>query len=127
MADTNQQAEIDDPSQMMPDDARQPTGTQADKENISASIANQGSQELLDMVEKQGIVVTDKSKNEQQPPQNGQEAYFALLANDLANIAMTFQKDIHEVHKIFYEVSCDRDKLISFLNRDPTVKRWEPL
>ena len=48
---------------------------------------------------------------------SGQEAYFALLAQDMLTIAATYGRDIHEVHKIFYEVSCDRDRLIMFLKQ----------
>lgn len=46
---------------------------------------------------------------------NGQEAYFALLAQDLLDLADKYKRDIDEVHKIFFEVSCQRDKLIKVL------------
>ena len=84
-----------------------------------------GSQELLDNVERQGIVV--KENGNKVEITSGQEAFFALLAQDMFVIAQTYGKDIQEVHKIFYEVSCDREKLIKVLENDATVKRWQTL
>ena len=79
------------------------------------------------MIDKQGIVVKEKTNGNQLEISTGQEAYFALLADDMLNIAQTYGKDLQEVHKIFYEVSCDREKLIKVLENDGTVKRWQTL
>ena len=62
----------------------------------------------------------------------GQQAYFALLAQDLLNIATIHDYDIAEVHKIFYEVSCNRDNLIEVIDAEKEaracdVKRWQTL
>jgi hypothetical protein len=43
-------------------------------------------------------------------------------------IAQRFEKDVQEVHKIFYEVSCNRDNLIKVLNDDENdVAQWKTL
>ena len=70
-----------------------------DKEN-QEKMAN--SQELLDMVVKQGIVVTKKNTGSRVDLGSGQEAYYALLAQDMLNIAQKFNKDCSEVHLLFY-------------------------
>lgn len=36
----------------------------------------------------------------------GKEMYFALLAQDLMSIADKYKRDIDDVHKKFFEVSC---------------------
>jgi hypothetical protein len=101
-----------------------------DKENNSAiaQTINANSQDLLDMVEKQGIVVTQKGKGTPIEIQTGQEAYFALLAQDMFKIAQRYNKDIQEVHKIFYEVSCNRENLIKVLKDERSaVAQWKTL
>ena len=70
------------------------------------------------MVDKKGIVVEDKHTEKPVEIKTGQEAYFALLAHDMLNISHKFHRKLEEVHTIFYEVSCDRDKLISILSAE---------
>ncbi len=48
----------------------------------------------------------------------GQEAYFALLAREMLEVADKYGKDVHQIHKIFYGVSCDYDRLIRFLDAE---------
>jgi hypothetical protein len=47
--------------------------------------------------------------------QTAEEALFLLIAQDMLEIAEKYKKDVGAVHKIFYEVSCDRDALIEVL------------
>ena len=70
-----------------------------DKENEHFS-AN--SQDLLSMVESKGIVVTQKQTGDKVNISSGKEAYYALLAQDMLNFAQDFDRDVAEVHKIFY-------------------------
>lgn len=64
-------------------------GEEADKENNAAIVnaLNANSQDLLDQVEKQDIVVTDKKTKQVVSLETGQEAYYALLAQDMLAIA----------------------------------------
>ena len=57
---------------------------------------------------------------------SGEEAYFALLAADLMAIAEKYRRDIEEIHKIFFQLSCDREKLIKVLDGQK-VQKWEIL
>mmetsp|Transcript_17492 Transcript_17492/g.23614 ORF Transcript_17492/g.23614 Transcript_17492/m.23614 type:complete len:88 (-) Transcript_17492:249-512(-) len=50
------------------------------------------------------------------------------------NISAKFNRPLPEVHTIFYEVSCDRDRLIQILEADSKkkgvpsdIKRWQTL
>jgi len=45
----------------------------------------------------------------------GQEAYFALLSTELLDLAKKYKRNIEDVHKIFFEVSCNRELLIKCL------------
>jgi Txe/YoeB family toxin of Txe-Axe toxin-antitoxin module len=74
----------------------------------------------MDHVEKEGIVVFTKEGKEDADSrvvklENGEEAYYALLASDMLQLSNKYKRDIDEVHKIFYEVSGKRDKLIKIL------------
>lgn len=66
---------LDDVDQLMEVDG-------ANKENFAQSV-NANSQDLLDMVERENIVVKSKTDDKQIQLQSGQEAYFALLAQDM--------------------------------------------
>jgi hypothetical protein len=98
-----------------------------DKEN---AVLNANSQDLLDMVSNKGIVVREKGGTGQ-PIElvTGQEAYFALLAQDMLAIATHFSVGVQEVHKIFYEVNCNRENLLKVLadKEGHQVKRWQTL
>lgn len=60
---------------------------QADKENQSGVNLNLSSQDLLEMVDRKGLYVTDKTTSKRVDISTGHEAYFALLAEDMFNIA----------------------------------------
>lgn len=72
---------------------------------------------LMEAVEKEGIIVYKKFDEDQRNVAltNGEAAYFALLASDMLELADKYKRDIDEIHKIFFEVSCDREKLIKIL------------
>jgi hypothetical protein len=59
--------------------------------------------------------VTDKKTEERVELKTGQEAFYALLAQDLLKLAQEYERDVAEVHKIFYQVSCNREKLQAVL------------
>ena len=46
----------------------------------------------------------------------GEVAYFALLASDMLELAEKYKRDVDDVHHMFFEVSCDREKLIRLLD-----------
>ena len=122
---------LNDVDQLMEVDEGIAANDETDKENNSAiaQTINGNSQDLLDMVDKQGIVVTQKANGIPVKIQTGQEAYFALLAQDMFKIAERYNKDIQEVHKIFYEVSCNRENLIRVLKDEQNsgVAQWKTL
>lgn len=78
------------------------------------------------MVDREGIVVVNKKTQDPVDICTGQEAYFAILAQDMYNIADKYKMSMADVHKIFYEVNCDRDLLISYLKKGK-VKLWTTL
>ena len=95
-----------------------------DKEN-NQKLAN--SQELIEQVMKQGIVVTKKDDGQQVNIGSGQEAYYALLAQDMLNISVKYGRDCGEVHLLFYQVSCNRENLISYLEGQKGIAKWTTL
>jgi len=117
------------------DDIDMVENNQADKENQSGVNLNLSSQDLLEMVDRKGLYVTDKNTSKRVDISTGHEAYFALLAEDMFNIANSYSRPMGDVHNIFYEVSCNRDKLIQVLDAqkkdskvDPaTIPRWQTL
>jgi hypothetical protein len=50
-----------------------------------------------------------------------------MIAQDMLTLAEKHKKCVNEIHKIFYEVSCDRDQLIKVLEGDKQVVRWSVL
>ena len=95
-------------------------------------VINANSQEMIEEVKQSSIIVHEKETGSPVEIITGQQAYFALLAQDLINIATTNDYDIAEVHKIFYEVSCNRDNLIEVIRAEKNatacnVKRWQTL
>ena len=54
---------------------------------------------------------------------------FAIMAQDMANIAEAAGWTVQKVHQVFYEVSCDREKLLKLVKdeNDASVKRWKTL
>ena len=52
---------------------------------------------------------------------------FVELAHDMMSIAIQFSLTIDEVHKLYYSVSCDPEKLIKHLNGDKSVAIWTEL
>ena len=52
---------------------------------------------------------------------------FVELAQDMMVIACKYEFEVEEVHKLYYSVSCDRNKLIGHLNGDKSVQLWSEL
>ncbi|CDW88076.1 UNKNOWN [Stylonychia lemnae] len=100
-----------------------------DKENTNSQNLIMNQEELLDAAESEQILVFKKFGEEKRQVNltNGQEAFFALLAQDLMEIADNYKRDIDEVHKIFFEVSCDREKLKKVLDGQKIPGRWQIL
>ena len=81
-------------------------------------VINANSQEMIEEVKQSSIIVTEKETGSEVEVITGQQAYFALLAQDLINIATRYKYNVDEVHKIFYEVSCNRDNLIEVITAE---------
>jgi len=59
--------------------------------------------------------------------EHGKEAYFALMAKDMLDLAKKYSKDVDEIHKVFYQVSCNREKLVKHLSGDKNAALWTEL
>lgn len=49
-----------------------------------------------------------------------------MLAHDMIELSKKYNKDVDEVHKVFYTLSCDRDKLVKWLE-GKKVDQWDTL
>lgn len=78
-------------------------------------------EKMKDQLTKQDIVVRDH-QGAQVCLDKENYAFFALLAQDMMQIAEKYEKDIDEVHKIYYQVSCSREKLVKVLQGDDAQK-----
>ena len=65
-----------------------------------------------------GIVIYRKDDEDKREVKvtKGEAAYFALLASDMLDLAEKYKRDVDDVHRLFFEVSCDRDKLVKILS-----------
>ena len=45
----------------------------------------------------------------------------------MLSLADKFSKDVDEVHKLFFQVSCDRERLVKYLQGDRSVHLWGEL
>jgi len=45
----------------------------------------------------------------------------------MMNLAQKHSKDIDEIHKLYYQVSCDRERLSRHLNGDKSIVIWTEL
>ncbi len=84
---------------------------------------------MIEAVEAEGLVVyrRDDSEKRQVAVTEGEVAYFALLAADMLDLAEKYKRDVEEVHLLFFQVSCDRDRLIRLLEGKARVDRWQQL
>ncbi len=57
----------------------------------------------------------------------GNTALFALLSNELNKLSIKYKKDIEELMNSFFNVNCNREKMIKFLEGCKDVKLWTPL
>ena len=94
---------------------------------------------LIDLCQRSQIHITDRHSGQRDVPiTNGQHAFFALLLKDMEHIADWYNKPIKDLYqnkkpvtppslcaedciKIFYEVSGDRNKLLSVLKNRRTM------
>lgn len=60
------------------------------------------SERLVSKVEEKRLQVRTAEHNKLMPIDQGREAYFALLAQDMLSLAEKFSKDVDEVHKLFF-------------------------
>jgi hypothetical protein len=69
-------------------------------------------------VHSSGIVIYRKDDEDKREVKvtEGEAAYFALLASDMLDLAEKYKRDVDDVHRLFFEVSCDRDKLVKILS-----------
>jgi hypothetical protein len=58
---------------------------------------------------------------------DGEEGFFALLASDMLDLAEKYKRDVDDVHRLFFEVSCDREKLVKLLEGKQSVQKWEEI
>lgn len=97
-----------------------------DKENQANNHLAAHSQDLLDKYAEMKIVVTNNESGSRVPIESGQEAFYALLAQEMLELSQKYDRDAMEVHKVFYEVSCNMKALREFLEGNQ-VCRWTPL
>ena len=73
---------------------------------------------MLEAVQNEGIVVYKKNDDEKRMVNitKGEEAFFALLASDMLELADKYKRDVDEIHKMFFQVNCEREKLIKLLD-----------
>ena len=58
----------------------------------------------------------------------GEAGFFALLAADMLELAEKYKRDVDQVHRIFFEVSCDREKLVKILEGGKMiVDKWDQM
>lgn len=86
-------------------------------------------QTLLDTVQSENLIVYKRDDEEKRAVAvtDGEVAFFALLASDMLDLAEKYKRDVDDVHRMFFEVSCDRDKLIKLLEGKQTVQKWEQI
>ena len=72
-------------------------------------------EKLVSKVDETRLQVRNTESNKLVPIDQGRDAYFALLAQDMLSLADKFSKDVDEVHKLFFQVSCDRERLVKYL------------
>lgn len=59
-------------------------------------------------------------------PKDGNEALFMLIAQDMIELSERHNKPVEELHRLFYEVSCDRERLLELL-AGKDIPRWTVL
>jgi seryl-tRNA synthetase len=86
-----------------------------EQENIN--LKNLNSDQVQEAMKKQDLMVFSRWNNEERQITHDEtdKGYFALLASEMLEIADKYKRDVEEVHKIFFEVSCQKDKLIKIL------------
>ena len=86
-------------------------------------------QTLIETVQSEGLIVYKRDDEEKRAISitDGEVAFFALLASDMLDLAEKYKRDVDDVHRMFFEVSCDRDKLVKLLEGKQSVQKWEQI
>lgn len=86
-------------------------------------------QTLLETVQSEGLIVykRDDEEKRQIAVTEGEVAFFALLASDMLDLAEKYKRDVDDVHRLFFEVSCDRERLVRLLEGKQNVQKWEQI
>ena len=95
------------------------------KENGSmgcGNFSNSATASMIELCEEKQISVRNKVSGENVPITNGQQAFFALLSQDMNNLADRYEANYEDCLKIFYEVNCDRALLCQVLKNAKTKK-----
>jgi hypothetical protein len=81
----------------------------------------------MDAFAEEGLLVYRRDDEEKRTVEvtNGEVAFFALLAQDMLDLADKYKRDVDDVHRMFFEVSCDRNLLIKLLEGQKGVPKWE--
>lgn len=95
------------------------------KENDNGA-SNVGKDDILEHISKTGYEIKEKISGAPVTPATTEEAYFALLAQDMITLATKYNKPVHDLHKQYYQVSCNREKLVRLLEGKETTK-WTEL
>jgi hypothetical protein len=84
---------------------------------------------LIETVQSEGLIVYKRDDEEKRAISitDGEVAFFALLASDMLDLAEKYKRDVDDVHRMFFEVSCDRDKLVKLLEGKQSVQKWEQI
>ena len=88
------------------------------------------SQDLLDAVNQEGLIVfrRDDEEKRQVAVTESEAAFFALLAADMLELAEKYKRDVDQVHRLFFEVSCDRERLVKILEGGKSVvDKWDQM
>ena len=102
-----------------------------DQDNIN--FGNLSEAQIMDAVSKQDLLVFNRFDLDERniifKSGEADKAFFALLASEMLEIADKYKRDVEEVHKIFFEVSCQKDKLIKILEGQSRALnyKWTPL
>jgi len=102
--------EPDELEQLMMVDGGNANGN-GNKENGSmgcGNFSNSATASMIELCEEKQISVRRKVDGENVPITNGQQAFFALLSQDMNNLADRYDAEYADCLKIFYEVNCDR-------------------
>lgn len=80
--------------------------------------------QLKNQVNQHGIQVFTKDTGEKKEIDSAEEAYFALLAKQMLDLAARYKKDIEYIHDLYFNVSANQEKMIRYLEGCKQTKPW---